>query len=465
MDLSSAGLHFGSDEMRTVWSEPARRRTWRRVWLAVAEVEASAGLISAAQVEDLRTHVDAIDLARSAELEAAAGGDLRAEQLAFAEQCLIGGSALHWGLASSDVMDNADIARQRAALGLLLGRLRTLLLALAAQIDATADVIVLGYVDLQPAEPTTLGHRLAVVAQDLLGHFEALARLRVQLRGKGMRGAAGTGAPLTELLQGTGVTFEALEASVLNAIGIEPHVLSSQTYPRVQDFQLLSGVAALAASLHKFASEIRLMGSPGLSTVTSGRPVDASAGGTVEPLEARPAKAEEVCLLARLVATLPGAAWHNAADALLERSLDDSASWRSCIPTAFLAADQMLILAESIVAGLSVDGDRAGQLLDAQGPFAAVERITSALVRSGAERDQMHERLRQHWATAWEAVRAGRPNPLLNQLTTDTVLLRYVQPARMRELLDLRTYIGQAPERARALARSLRQRLGAAESS
>ena len=465
MDQSLFASRFGSDEMRAVWSEAARRRTWRRIWLAAAEVQASAGLITGAQVEDLRAHVDTIDLARSAELEVAAGNDLTSERLVFAGQCPIGGGVLHLGLTSADVTDNADVARQRAALGLLLGRLRGVLLAFAAQIDASAEVIILGYSHLQPAEPTTLGYRLAVCAQDLLGHFEALARLRVQLRGQGIRGAVGTGAPLVELLQGTGVTLEALEASVLNALGIESHAVASQTYPRVQDYQLLSALAALAASLHKFAFDLQLMQSPGLGRIASEPSGEAAAGPARLPYESNPARAEAVCLLARLVASLPGAAWHNAADALLERALDDSANWRSSIPVAFLAAEQMLILSEGIVAGLQIDEGRAAGLLEVHGPFAAAERIVTALVHAGADRELVRERLRQHLLNAAEAVQAGRPNPLVIQLTTDTVLLRYAQPSRMRELLDMRSYVGQAPERARALARTLRQRLGASDSA
>jgi adenylosuccinate lyase len=465
MDQSLFASRCGSDEMRAVWSEAARRRTWRRIWLAVAEVQASAGLVTGAQVEDLRAHVDTIDLARSAELEAGSGDDLAAERQVFAGQCPIGGGVLHLGLASADVTDNADVARQRAALGLLLGRLRGVLLAFAAQIDASAEVIILGYAHLQPAEPTTLGYRLGVCAQDLLGHFEALARLRVQLRGQGIRGSVGTGAPLVELLQGTGVTLEALEASVLNSLGIESHAVASQTYPRIQDYQLLSALAALAASLHKFAFELQLMQSPGLGRVASELSGEAAAGPAMVPYGSSPAKAEEVCLLARLVASLPGAAWHNAADALLERALDDSANWRSSIPVAFLAAEQMLILTESIADGLQIHEGRAAGLLETHGPFAAAERIVTALVHAGADRELVRDRLRQHLLNAAEAVQAGRPNPLAIALTTDTVLLRYAQPSRMRELLDLRSYVGQAPERARTLARTLRQRLGAPNSA
>jgi adenylosuccinate lyase len=465
MYLSPFSTRYGSDEMRAVWSEGARRRTWRRIWLAVAEVQASAGLISTAQVEDLRAHVDTIDLERAAALESEIGHDIMAELRTFAEQCPAGGGVLHWGLTSADIQDNADVARQRAALALVLGRLRGVLLAFAERIDATADLAVLGYTHLQPAEPTTLGYRLAIAAQDLLGHFEALARARMQLRGKGIRGAVGTGAAFVEMLHGTGVTPEALEASVLQALGLEAYPVVTQTYPRVQDYQLLSALAALSASLHKFAFDLRLMQSPGLGGITSEPFGERQVGSTAMPFKRNPVKAEQVCSLARLVASYPAVAWHNAADALLERTLDDSANRRSVIPEAFLATEQMLISTEGIVSGLQVDEARAAELLEAHGPFAATERILSALVRAGADRQEVHERLRQHSLAAWEAVQAGKPNPLLSQLTTDTVLLRYAQPSRMRELLDVRGYVGQAPERARTLARTLRQRLGAAEAA
>lgn len=465
MYQSPFSTRYGSNEMRAVWSEAARRRTWRRIWLAVAEVQASAGLITPAQIEDLRAHLDTVDVERAAVLEAEIGHDVMAELRAFAEQCPVGGSVLHWGLTSADLQDNADVARQRAALGLLLGRLRGVLLAFAQRIDATADLAVLGYTHLQPAEPTTLGYRLAITAQDLLGHFEALARVRVQLRGKGIRGAVGTGASFVEMLHGTGVTPEALEASVLQALGLEAHPVVTQTYPRVQDYQLLSALSALAASLHKFAFDLRLMQSPGLGGIASEPFGERQVGSTAMPFKRNPVKAEQVCSLARLVASYAGVAWHNAADALLERTLDDSANRRSVIPEAFLAIEQMLINTEGIVSGLQVDEVRAAELLEAHGPFAATERILSALVRAGADRQEVHERLRRHSHAAWEAVQDGKPNPLLNQLTTDTVLLRYAQPARIRDLLDVRGYVGQAPERARTLARTLRQRLGAAEPS
>jgi adenylosuccinate lyase len=459
---SPFSTRYGSEEMRSLWSELARRRTWRRIWLAVAEVQASAGLVTPQQIEDLRAHLDTIDLDRAATLEMEIGHDLAAELRTFAEQCPLGGAILHWGLTSADIQDNGDIARQRAALAILLARLRDVLLALSDRIVASADLPILAYTHLQPAEPTTLGYRLASYAQDLLGHFDSLARLRMQLKGKGIRGSVGTAAPFVEMLHGTGVTPETLEASVMRVLGIEAHAVVTQTYPRVQDYALMSTLAALAASLHKFASDVRLMQSPGMASASE--PFGAwQVGSSAMPFKRNPVQAEQICSLARLVISATVTAWDNAAEALLERTLDDSANRRTVIPESFLACDQMLLRAKEIVEGLVVDEARATALLDAHGPFAATERILSALVRAGADRQEMHERLRQHALQAWDAVRAGRPNPLASSLVTDTTLLRYLQPARLRELLEVRTYTGLAPERARTLARAIRQRLGRAE--
>src|SRR4030042_257184 len=169
---------YGSPEMRGVWSEVAKRRAWRRVWAAVAQAQAAAGLVSPEAVDDLRAPLQDIDLSRAAEIEAVVGHDLQSELQTYAEQCPLGGPILHWGMTSADVQDNAAIVRQRAALGLLLRRLREVLLRLAERIDSAADMVVLGYTHLQPAEPTTLGYRLSGYAQDLLPFHHHRARPR-----------------------------------------------------------------------------------------------------------------------------------------------------------------------------------------------------------------------------------------------------------------------------------------------
>jgi len=459
---SPFSTRYGSQEMRSLWSERARRLTWRKIWSAVAEAQAAAGLVTAEQVDAIHEHQDQVDLERALEIEDQIGHDLMAELKAFAEQCGEGGAVLHWGLTSADVQDNTDVVRQKAALTLLLTRLRTSLLLLGDQITTWADLPVMGYTHLQPAEPVTLGYRLAGYAQELLLHFEQLARLRIQLRGKGIKGAVGTSATFQEMLADTSVTPTMLEATVMDTLGIEAFPVSTQTYPRVQDFLLLSGIAGLAASLHKMAFDLRLLQAPGFRTLSE--PFGAyQVGSSAMPFKRNPVKSEKICSLARQISAHLQTAWNNSAVSLLERTLDDSANRRSYIAESFLAADEILITLTSILGGLEIDHKSIKVTMDTYGPFASLERVMNELVREGADRQLMHERLREHSMVAWETIGQGLPNPLADHLSADTTLLKYLQPARLRELLQADSYVGLAPQRARSMAESIRKRFPPAE--
>jgi adenylosuccinate lyase len=449
---------YGSDDMRMLWSEASKRRAWRRVWVAVAEVQAAAGLISAEQIDDIKSHAADLDLSRAYEIEAEIGHDLMAELKAFAEKCESGGAVLHWGLTSADVQDNAAVVLQKAALALILKKLRELLLLLADRIEKTAAIPIMGYTHLQPATPTTLGYRLAFYAQDLLSSFDVLARLRVGLKGKGIKGAVGTAAPFIDMLQDTPISHATLEATVMQALGIESYEVTNQTYPRLQDYQLMSGLGTLAASMHKFAFDLRLMQSPGFRAASE--PFgEHQVGSSAMPFKRNPVKAEKICSLARHVAASTAEAWQNASLTLLERTLDDSANRRRFIPESFLACDEMLHTAIEIVEQLEFDERASERQFQSFAPFSAIERILTALVRAGADRQEMHERLRQHSLTAWEAIQDGKENPLSNNLTTDTSLLHFLQPAQILTLLDATSYIGLAPEKALALSSHIRERL------
>jgi adenylosuccinate lyase len=177
---------YGSVAMRRIFSEKNRRLIWRRIWIALAEAEHKFGLVTAEQVEDLRLHAPDVSIERALEIEKEIGHDVMAEVRAFAELCPVGGGIIHWGATSADITDNADVLRMRDALDLLLDKQRTLLKALAARIERHSDLAVLGYTHLQPAEPTTLGYRLALYGQDVLEHWQELRRVRASLRGKGM---------------------------------------------------------------------------------------------------------------------------------------------------------------------------------------------------------------------------------------------------------------------------------------
>lgn len=449
---------YGSSEMRALWSEEHRRKLWRRIWISLAEAQGKAGLVKANQIEDLRAHAEQIDLKRALEIEKEIGHDVMAEVKTYAEQCKIGGGIIHWGATSADITDNADVLRQREAIALVLVRLSKLLIAFAERIESTRDLSCMAYTHLQPAEPTTFGYRLALYAQDLLTHYEALLRLGDSLRGKGMKGAVGTQASYTEILDGNKMTPAGLESSVMQSLALEPFAIATQTYPRVQDYSVLSTLAALAASLHKFAFDLRILQSSGFGEAAE--PFgEKQVGSSAMPFKRNPVNAEKICSLARLVAASPMIVWENAAESLLERTLDDSANRRTAIPESFIAMDEMLITATRIVSGLRVDEIACARNLEKYGAFAAIERVMMALVRVGADRQKMHERLREHSLKAWEAINTNQPNPLVEMIVSDQQLLVYLQPIKLRSLMDARDYVGTARERAGEMVKIIRKKL------
>jgi adenylosuccinate lyase len=443
--------------MRSIWSEFAKRRAWRRVWVCVAEAQTAAGLITAEQMDDISSHEEDIDLKRASEIEDEIGHDLVAELRTFAEQCTSSGGVLHWGLTSADVQDNAEVMRQKAALALILDRIRGVLLVFADRIEETHELPVLGYTHLQPAEPTTLGYRLAGYAQDLMIHFDHLLRTHKLLRGKGIRGAVGTASPFTDMLTDNEVTPEMLEASVMKSLGFEAHLITTQTYPRSQDYDVVSALGGLAASLHKMAFDLRLMQSPGFSVLQE--PFGSNqVGSSAMPFKRNPIGAEKICSLARGTAAWTQVAWDNAANSLLERTLDDSANRRSMLPEIFLATDEMLYTLIGLIGDFSIDDQARGKLLEQHGPFIALERVLTLAVQAGGDRQKIHEKLRKHSMKALKTLQKGRANPLVDLVTKDQLILKHLQPARIKKLLDSTTYTGLAPQRALELAHRIRSR-------
>ncbi len=457
--LSPFTWRYGSAEMRELWSEIHRRRLMRRVWVALARAESEFGLVSPEQVADLEAHQDEIDLERALEIEAHTRHDVVAEVRTFAEQAPIGGPILHLGATSADITDDADALRLREALALLVERLGALLSALAAQIEARVEQPCMAWTHLQPAEPTTVGYRLALYAQELLEDYEELNRLRAAVRGKGIKGAVGTAASFAQLLQDRGVAPARLEARVMELLGLDAFLITGQTYPRRQDWQVLSALAGLAASLYKPAFDLRFLQSPPVGEWSE--PFGAEqVGSSAMPFKRNPVTAENVDSLARLVAALPRTAWDNAAHSLLERTLDDSANRREALPVAFLATEECVLSLARLVRDLRVDDAAVAANLERYGTFAAVEPLLMELVKAGADRQAMHEAIRRHSMAAWESVRAGEPNPLPQSLSTDPQILSYLPAARVRELLNACGYVGDAPERAREMARRVRKVLG-----
>jgi len=454
--LSPLTWRYASEEMRRLWSEAQKRRIWREIWVALAEVQSSFGLVRPEQVADLRARAGDIDVSRALEIEAEIHHDLMAELKAFAEQCPLGGGILHLGATSTDIEDNADALRVRASLDVIIGSLSQLLDTFTDLIDRWANTPLMAYTHLQPAEPSTLGYRLAQYAQDLLTDWENLRRARAHVRGKGFKGAVGTAASYAELFGENNI--EEFETRMSARLGLPFYPVATQTYPRKQDFQVVSALAGLGGSLYKFAFDLRLLQSPPIGELAE--PFETKqVGSSAMPFKRNPINAEKIDSLARALAQFPRMAWDNAAHSLLERTLDDSANRRFLLPEAFLITDEMLGVSTKIVTGLRVDEAALSRNLSIYGPFAATERLLMALAKAGADRQKMHERLREHTLGAWEALQAGKENPLVGEVSQDQVFLSYLDEETIQELLDASCHIGDAPRMAKNLAKTIRQAL------
>jgi adenylosuccinate lyase len=441
---------YGREELRELFAETTRRRLWRAVWVALAEAQMEAGLVSKDELADLRAHAAEIDVAAAEEIERRTHHDLVAEISLFARQATLGGKRLHLGATSMDVEDTVDTYRLRRALSLVGENVRLLLQRFAVRIREYADLACIGFTHLQPAEPTTLGYRFAVYAQDLLLDYEHLRFVFERLRTKGLRGAVGTSASYEALLGGTGAS-EAMEERVLARFGIEARDVSGQIYSRSLDYFVLSVLAGAGASLSKFAADVRILSAPPFGEL--GEPFgEQQVGSSAMPFKRNPILSERIGSLARLLPAYAGVAWQNASANYLERTLDDSANRRAILPEAFLCTDEIVTLATRVIEGMRVSERRIAANLRTYGVFAGTEAVMMAAARAGGDRQQLHEAIRKASLEAWQALERGEDNPLAQLLTEESELTARIDPAEIRRLLDPSAHIGTAPERARRVA-------------
>ncbi len=454
--LSPFTWRYGSAKMRHIWSETYKRRLWRRIWVALAEVQMSYGLVSKEQLDDLRRHAGQIDIERALEIEADIHHDLMAELRTYADQCRVGGGVLHLGATSMDIKDNADALRLRRSLDLILAGLNDLLSHFLEKVVGWADLTIMGYTHLQPAEATTMGYRIAQYAQDLFLDWQALHARRDEIRGKGFKGAVGTSASFSQLIGAH--NLREFESRVMGKLDLRCFEVTTQTSPRKQEYMVISSLAALGASLHKFAFDLRVLQSPAFGEL--GEPFEhKQVGSSAMPFKRNPIHSEKIDSLARALAQMPRQAWDNAAHSLLERTLDDSANRRTLLPESFLIADELIRVASRLVAGLRLDPQLIERNLKHYAPFAATERVLLALSKAGGDRQFLHERLRHHAMTAWKAVQDGRANPLIEQVCNDPDLNRYLSTEKMKAIFEADLDVGDAPHRARSLAQSIRKEL------
>ncbi len=461
--ISPFTWRYGSEEMRQVWSETHKRQLMRQVWVALASAQHEAGLVTAEQLSDLVHHMDQVDITRALQIEKETKHDVMAEIRTFAEQCPIGGGIIHWGATSADITDNVDVLRMRESAVLLLHCLKRLLTALVDKIETTASLPTMAFTHIQPAEPTTLGYRFAVYAQDLLADYQTLQTLITNLRGKGFKGAVGTQAAYQELLHRTSMSPEEMENIAMACLELPAFPIATQTYTRQQDLRVLQVLAGIAASLHKFALDFRILQSPvfGEWAEPFGKK---QVGSSAMPFKRNPINTENICSLARFVAALPMVAWENASQAILERSLDDSANRRLVQPEAFLATEEMIRRATQLVMEMVVDETAVQRNLATYGPFAATEKVLMALVAAGASRQEGHEWIREASLQAWEVMRQGQENPLMALLAGDGRITHFLPPDEVKALMKAEEHVGTAVSRARAFAQTVRQVVASSQS-
>jgi adenylosuccinate lyase len=344
-----------------------------------------------------------------------------------------------------DIEDNADVMIFSKALELVTERLVSCLDAAAAKVRQHKGLVCMGWTHLQPAEPTTMGYRLANYAQDIVLDIKLIDTLRKDfLKGKGVKGAVGTSASYSKLL-GSSAKAKQLEQEVMSGLGLGYFEVSTQTYPRKIDYLVLTALASIAASCAKFGLDVRVLQSPTFGELSE--PIEKSqVGSSAMPFKRNPVTAERMCSLARVVSVMPLVAFMNASNSILERTLDDSAARRVAIPEAFLAVDECLAIYERVMRGLRVYPAMIKKNLERFGAFAGTEAVMMELAEKGEDRQAMHERIRVKSFAAWESVMKGEPNPLERLLSEDKVISAKLTRKRLKLLLDPSTHTGGAKE-------------------
>ncbi|KPK56125.1 MAG: adenylosuccinate lyase [Gemmatimonas sp. SG8_38_2] len=434
---------YSSPEMAEVFGPRHRARIWRELWIALAEAERELGLdISQAAIDSMRKHIDEIDLERISEIEAEVRHEVMAHILAFGEVAPEARGVIHLGATSAFVMDNADLIQHREALTIIRRRLLSVIAELREQALKYRDVATVGYTHLQPAQPTTVGKRITLWAQDLILDVETLEFELDRLRFRGAKGATGTEGSFLILFGGDGAKVDRLNQIVTTRMGFQQTFgVSSQTYPRKVDASLLGALSDIAQSVSKAANDVRLLQNFGELQEPFGK---LQVGSSAMPHKRNPMRSERIDALARHVMVLSLDPAFTAASQWLERTLDDSANKRIAVPEAYLATDAVLLLAHNVAAGLVVHPEIAARRLREQMPYLAAEPVLLYAASRGGDRQTLHERIRQHAIAAADRVGRGEPNDVIERLASDPEI--GIEREELERMLSPESMVGRARE-------------------
>jgi len=440
---SPLAARYASKAMRQLFSANRRIGIWRRLWLALAESQRELGLaIEEQQLDELRATLDDIDHEAAGRLERELRHDVMAHVHAWGEQCPGARPILHLGATSCFVTDNAELVILREGLALLKTELVAVLRALRTFALEWRSLPTLGRTHYQPAQATTVGKRACLWIQDLLDDLADLEWAESRLRFRGVKGTTGSQASFLELFDGDHGKVVALDEAVSRRMGFERRfVITGQTYTRRLDFRVGQVLSGVCQSLHKMATDVRLLaGRRELEEPIGSRQIGSSA----MPWKRNPMRCERICSLARHAMVELDNTAHTAANQWLERTLDDSANRRLSLAQMFLATDAVLHLALDVAGGLEVRPAVVTKNLTEELPFLASEHLLMEAVRAGADRQDAHERLRVHSRAAAESIYRGEPNPMRELVAADPTFAQVAD--RLDQLLDPTRFVGRAPE-------------------
>ena len=446
--VSPLSERYASKEMQYIFSPDKKFRTWRKLWIALAETEKELGLpITQEQIDELKSHQDDInyDVAKAREKEVR--HDVMAHVYAYGCQCPKAKGIIHLGATSCYVGDNTDIIVMTEALKLVRRKLVNVLSELASFADKYKNQPTLAFTHFQPAQPTTVGKRATLWMQEFCLDLEDLNHVISSMKLLGSKGTTGTQASFLELFDGDREKIDRIDPMIAEKMGFSQcYPVSGQTYSRKVDTRVLNVLAGIAASAHKMSNDIRLL--QHLKEVEE--PFEKSQiGSSAMAYKRNPMRSERIASLSRYVIVDALNPAITSATQWFVRTLDDSANKRLSIPEGFLAIDGILDLCLNVVDGLVVYPKVIEKHLMAELPFMATENIMMDAVKAGGDRQELHERIRELSMEAGRNVKEnGRENNLLELIAADPAFGLSLED--LKKTMEPSRYVGRAPEQVEA---------------
>ncbi len=441
---SPLSARYADAEMKFLFSPDKKFRTWRRLWIALAEAEMELGLpVTQEQIDEMKQHADDINYDVAEAREKIVRHDVMSHVYAFGEQCPHARPIIHLGATSCYVGDNTDIIVMTDALRLVRRKLISVIRVLSAFAMKYKDLPTLAFTHFQPAQPTTVGKRATLWIQDLLMDLEDVEYQLSKAKLLGSKGTTGTQASFLELFDGDHEKVKELDRKIAQKMGYSTcFAVSGQTYSRKLDSQILAVLSGIAQSAAKFSNDIRLL--QNLKEIEE--PFEKNQiGSSAMAYKRNPMRSERIASLARYVIIDSLNPCITEATQWFERTLDDSANKRISIPEAFLAVDGILNLYANVGDGLVVYPKVIEQHLRRELPFMATENIMMDAVKRGADRQQLHERIRVHSMAAAKVVKEeGGENDLLARIAGDPIFGVTLEELHM--IVKPEKYVGRAPQ-------------------